>query len=637
MPQKQPPVSFNLSVNKGVADERPQSTCAKSSNTKRKSQLFNAQSEILSRRNYPSCFLPKLSSLLFSLQLFSIAVCLCLIVFCQNNFLNLTNPRVLFADEIEHDDSEISETLLANPMEKYFDQNHINQIEPSDLNHNKQTQTTKSASFADRTIPVPIPNSNSNNHAKKQNKNPNKIKLTSANNITNNNPENNTNNIADSPNEFFDPFNAQAPQDSSQNTQQVDQNYNYNDPNNSHNYIADNQNNAGFYQPPNYTQQNPVNQFQPDQLQQYYQQFYNQYYPQYSPQHYSQYSPQYYPQYSPQYYPQYSPYFYGTYSPLDYGQSYNPHNFYTPENFYGNLPDSIHGSAQPQHNSERRDDLFESDASRNLERIARREAAETARLEAEWSPKPPRPILYPMLTKIWSCITTISPFNSPTGPDRGVGMPLRNGSWLDRPYYFGGFVGKMNGSELVSNMINQDSGANGGLILGYNMNEYWGLEGRLHFASIDIRETANGAAQYAMWYAAQNAGTTVYVPGLTTRSNQLTVLDVSVHYYPLGNSRFRPYFKYGLGFTREAFYDTFGQKRTAETMSMPVGIGLRYWWNKQFAIHADIVDNIIFSHDIVKTQSNWSFTVGLTYSFGNNNKRRPIVHWPYTPSSGSKR
>ncbi|MDR1924315.1 MAG: outer membrane beta-barrel protein [Planctomycetaceae bacterium] len=270
-----------------------------------------------------------------------------------------------------------------------------------------------------------------------------------------------------------------------------------------------------------------------------------------------------------------------------------------------------------------------------LDSLSAFELAERRRLEAEWSSHPPRPILYPVLSKLWSCFVTLSPFNTPTGADRGVGMPLRNGSWLDRPYYFGGFVGKISGSELVSNMIDQGSGANGGLILGYNMNEYWGLEGRLHFASIDIRETANGADQYVMWALANNP-TLTYVPGLTTRSNQLTVFDLSVHYYPLGNAKFRPYFKYGLGFARESFYDTFGEKRSAETLSMPFGFGLRYWWNKRFAIHLEAVDNIIFSHDIVKTQGNWSFVVGLTYSFGNSNRRRPVIHWPHTPSSGSR-
>ncbi|MCL2742894.1 MAG: hypothetical protein FWE67_03490, partial [Planctomycetaceae bacterium] len=134
---------------------------------------------------------------------------------------------------------------------------------------------------------------------------------------------------------------------------------------------------------------------------------------------------------------------------------------------------------------------------------------------------------YPYFDAVVSCFKTISPFNTPTGPDRGVGMPLMNRSWLDRPFYIGGFVGTMSGSELVSNMIDQKSGADGGLIFGMNINDYWGLDSRLHFASLDIKETGSGALIYQQWYAARNPGA-AFVPPLTTRTNQLTIVDVSV-------------------------------------------------------------------------------------------------------------
>ncbi|MGL4595227.1 MAG: hypothetical protein ACRCUY_10895 [Thermoguttaceae bacterium] len=50
----------------------------------------------------------------------------------------------------------------------------------------------------------------------------------------------------------------------------------------------------------------------------------------------------------------------------------------------------------------------------------------------------------------------------------------------------------------------------------------------------------------------------------------------------------------------------------------------------------DIIDNLIFAGDVTKTQNNWAFTVGLTYSFGTSKTRRPVTYWPYTPSAGSK-
>jgi len=255
---------------------------------------------------------------------------------------------------------------------------------------------------------------------------------------------------------------------------------------------------------------------------------------------------------------------------------------------------------------------------------------------SEWTMQRLMPIKVssPLGETLLNCVKTISPFNTPTGPDKGVGQPLKMRSWQDHPFYFGGFVGYISGSQLVDKMIDQSNGANGGLKLGYYFNDYWGVESRLHFASIDIRETDYGRQIYDAWYEASYPG----APDLplTTRSNHLTTLDVSVQYYPLGNAKWRPFFTYGLGFTRESFIDTFGVNNRVDTITMPIGIGLRYWWNEYLAIQADLVDNIIFSTGQAKTQNNFAFTVGVAYAFGTSRKCRPTTYWPYTPSLGSR-
>jgi len=229
---------------------------------------------------------------------------------------------------------------------------------------------------------------------------------------------------------------------------------------------------------------------------------------------------------------------------------------------------------------------------------------------------------------------TLSPFVTPTGPDKGVGMPLVNRSWLDHPYYFGGFVGHMSGSELVDKMIDQKGGGTGGLLFGYNFNDYWGLESRLHFASIDIHDTDYARQLFELSYLAQFPGQPV--PVQTTRTSELTILDAAVHYYPLGNAKWRPYFKYGLGVGRQRFTNTFGYENKADIVTMPLGIGMRYWWNERLAIQADLLDNVVFASSIAKTQHNISFTIGLTYAFGSGRTKNPIHYWPATPSMGSQ-
>ena len=229
----------------------------------------------------------------------------------------------------------------------------------------------------------------------------------------------------------------------------------------------------------------------------------------------------------------------------------------------------------------------------------------------------------------------MSPFSTPPGPHKGVGMPLVNKSWLDHPYYVGGFVGYISGSnELVSQMIEQKSGGTGGFTFGYHFNDYWGLESRLHFASIDIRDTDYAKKLFETNYRTQFPG--MEVPPLTTRTNQLTILDAAVQYYPLGNAKWRPYFKYGLGVGQQKFVNTFGHANKTEVITMPLGMGMRYWWNERIAIQADLLDNVVFGSDIAKTQHNVSFTVGLMYSFGSSRTKHPIHFWPATPSMGSK-
>jgi len=235
----------------------------------------------------------------------------------------------------------------------------------------------------------------------------------------------------------------------------------------------------------------------------------------------------------------------------------------------------------------------------------------------------------PLGETMLACAKTMSPFCSPEGPDKGVGMPLVSQSWLDHPYYFGGSVGVVSGSELVSKMIKQKEGGTGGLMFGYNYNDYWGIESRLHFSSIDIYDTA-----YARQLIEElNPDVTILS---TTRTNKLTIFDVSAHYYPLGNAKWRPYFKYGLGFGEQKFVNSFGYTVSKGIGAMPLGMGMRYWWNERLAIQADLTDNIIFASGIAKTQHNIALTLGLTYAFGTGRTNHPVHYWPATPSMGTK-
>ena len=336
---------------------------------------------------------------------------------------------------------------------------------------------------------------------------------------------------------------------------------------------------------------------------------------------------------------------FGYYNPYDTGLYANPYAMggYNPYGNYGYDPTFLMGQQSPNYPGfgSGFNAPFPNREPSNIALASEKQPKKDTEDEekkpgSEWTMQRliPLKVSSPLGETLLSGMKTISPFHTPTGPDKGVGQPLVMRSWQDHPYYFGGFVGYVAGSQLVADMIDQRGGSNGGLKLGYNFNDYWGVEGRLHFASIDIRETDYGRQVYDDWYAASFPNLP-YRP-LTTRSNQLTMVDVSVQYYPLGNAKWRPFFTYGIGFTRESFIDTFGVNNRVDAMTMPIGIGLRYWWNEHLAIQADLVDNIVFSTGQAKTQGNVAFTVGLSYAFGMSKKCRPTAYWPYTPSMGSK-
>ena len=223
---------------------------------------------------------------------------------------------------------------------------------------------------------------------------------------------------------------------------------------------------------------------------------------------------------------------------------------------------------------------------------------------------PYTPLRSPLLETGWETAKLLSPFNAPTGPHRGVGTPLKDQSWLNRPYYFGVFGGYVSGGELISGQVDQKSGNNGGVSLGWNLNHYWGVEGRIFGSSVDTKDIS-GSANPA--------------PG---GSNRLTVLDASVHYYPYGEARWRPYFKFGIGFAEERFTDNFGNTQKANTWTVPAGAGIKYWWSDRVNVYGEVVDNVIFGKGPTKTHGNIALNFGVNFTFGTNPIHHPTVYWP---------
>jgi hypothetical protein len=191
----------------------------------------------------------------------------------------------------------------------------------------------------------------------------------------------------------------------------------------------------------------------------------------------------------------------------------------------------------------------------------------------------------------------------------GRGEPLTAGSWLNRPYYVGGFIGGLGGDTLVEDEIKANGGFFWGGNIGWDYDPYWGLEMRLAFSSQGLDYLTN--------YFIDN------------QYNDLILWDTSFIYYPWGDARWRPYFKLGFGFADFDYVDAIGFRRSEMVYEMPFGIGLKYRVNQYWVWRFDATDNLIFGGNAgMATQNQFSLACGLEYRFGG----RRQSYWPWNPS-----
>jgi hypothetical protein len=187
--------------------------------------------------------------------------------------------------------------------------------------------------------------------------------------------------------------------------------------------------------------------------------------------------------------------------------------------------------------------------------------------------------------------------SDPNDPYRhyGRGQPLVGTSWRNRPWYFGLFVGGVLNDDLIEGRVQQNNSTFLGMRLGWDFDHYWGLEARYAFAR---PETLNGAGVPLDDPARDYYG------------------DVSLAYYPWGDSKWRPYLSAGLGFTSYRFENDVGAMIRDSAFDIPLGVGLKYYYCNWFTIRLDIVNNITLATNTVDAMDNVSFMAGAEFRFG---------------------
>ncbi|MGQ9762939.1 MAG: hypothetical protein ACUVQH_13615 [Thermogutta sp.] len=204
---------------------------------------------------------------------------------------------------------------------------------------------------------------------------------------------------------------------------------------------------------------------------------------------------------------------------------------------------------------------------------------------------------------------------------RNLLIGLQNGGrwqrWTDEPGSVGVFLGYGWGTELVNNWLEERDGIWGGIRLGWDWSEQYGVETRLSFASLDLWDHPDAIA------AASDSGEA----GVQDRWVRPVEWDVVLLYYPTENDPWRPYVLWGLGVTRVDFADYLGTSYEGTYFTMPLGLGLKFRPKSGPIMRFEVVDQIVFPSRF-NTTHHFAFTVGLEMRFG---KRRKI-YWPWESS-----
>lgn len=221
---------------------------------------------------------------------------------------------------------------------------------------------------------------------------------------------------------------------------------------------------------------------------------------------------------------------------------------------------------------------------------------EGAAIEADgWNSSQPDPAEWPAFN--WP---------HPWARATGLGQPLQGTSWLNRPVYLGTLLGQSLGSTLVSGQAELEPELMWGAWLGYDLSHYWGSEIRLAFNYAELTELPLGT------------------PAGNSRG---TLFDVNLLYYPWGDARWRPYGAVGMGLGGYR-YATEAEPAGHHTgFALPLGVGVKFLWDRRWALRFDAKDNIVLGGDTVGTTHTWSLMGGIEFHWGRTSAAQYYPWW----------
>jgi hypothetical protein len=205
-------------------------------------------------------------------------------------------------------------------------------------------------------------------------------------------------------------------------------------------------------------------------------------------------------------------------------------------------------------------------------------------------PTPTELLWFHYITRAWS------PHHDPNDPHRhfGVGDPLIGTSWRNRPVYVSVFAGGLLGDELQAGVVEQGGGMIFGGRFGGDFDHYWGAEVRLAFSDLHVN----------------------YPGDVSSGKSSNSYFDASLLYYPLGDTRWRPYFTVGFGIAGYHYTDAEDRIIRTSAIAVPWGGGVKYLLTRHMALRFDVIDNFTFAARKADSMHNLMFTGGVEFRFG---------------------
>ncbi|MEO0530318.1 MAG: outer membrane beta-barrel protein [Planctomycetota bacterium] len=199
--------------------------------------------------------------------------------------------------------------------------------------------------------------------------------------------------------------------------------------------------------------------------------------------------------------------------------------------------------------------------------------------------------------------------SSTHGRAMGPGEPLRGTSWRNRPFAVSLDGGGLFMGDRVAANVRANNDLFGAIGVGWDLDHYWGTQVRVGWSTPTLLNTLQTS--------------------LPTDDN-LFITDLSLLYYPWGDSRLRPYYRFGVGLTDIEYTNDNGLGQHEMLFTLPLAVGLKYQQNRHMAWRLEFADSIAFGQNESSTLNNFTISAGVEWRFGGT----PSGYWAWAPRAG---